>query len=78
MSILKDGGDEENGGEPDGVCGEKDLELQAEEDCDDGAHSRISEEGLDVSAYNSRKLSRSSDVLLMLPILSCLTRSYGS
>ena len=79
MSILESGGDEEYGGEPDGpVCGENDLELQAEEECDDGAHSRISEEGLDVSAYNSRKLSRSSDVLLMLPILSCLTRSYGS
>ena len=78
MFILEGGGDGENGGEPDGVWGVTDLELQAEEDCDDGAHSRISEEGVDVSAYNSRKLSRSSDVLLMLPPLSCLTRSYGS
>ena len=70
MSILEGEGDEENGGEPDGVSGETDLELQAEEDCDDGAHSKISEEGVDVRAYNSRKLSRSSDVLLMLPTLS--------
>ena len=78
MSILESGGDEEYGGEPGGVWGENDLELQAEEDCDDGAQSRISEEGLDVSAYSSLKLSRSSDVLLRLPMLSCLTRSYGS
>ena len=78
MSILESGGDEECGGEPGGVWGENDLELQEEEECDDGAQSRISEEGSDVSAYSSLKLSRSSDVLLRLPMLSCLTRSYGS
>ena len=79
MSILWDEDDGEGGGEPGGVCGENDLELQEEEDCDDGAHSNISEEGLEVRAYNSLKLARSSDELLMLPmLLSCLMRSYGS
>ena len=79
MSILWGGDDGEDGGEPGGVWGENDLELQEEEDCDDGAHSNISEEGLEVRAYNSLKLSRSSDELLMLPmLLSCLMRSYGS
>ena len=73
MSILEGEEDEEDGDKPGGVWGENDLELQAEE-WDDGAHSRISEEGEDVNAYNSWKLSRSSEEL-MLPALSCLTRS---
>ena len=73
MSILEGEEDEEDGDKPGGVWGENDLELQAEE-WDDGAHSRISEEGEDVKAYNSWKLSRSSEEL-MLPALSCLTRS---
>ena len=73
ISIPEGEEDEEVGGEPGGVWGEYDLELQAEE-WDDDAHSSISDEGEEVNAYSSWKFSRSSDELI-LPALSCLTTS---